>query len=106
MIRAGKLCKQCSNKCRNLPTEAQPRYIECPCCDGRGECEHCDDGHVLIPGCPTRYCDEIVPAVELIDLFHEGMPPVDGGALDQSDWFLNAARFLKNEDALIRAEMK
>jgi hypothetical protein len=31
----------------------------------------------------------------------KGMPPIAGGALDQDDWFMQAAAFLKREqDAL------
>jgi hypothetical protein len=40
----------------------------------------------------------------MIDYFHDGLPPVAGGALEQSAWFLAAARFLKNDEMTIKAE--
>jgi hypothetical protein len=45
-----------------------------------------------------------VDAVELIDLFRKGLPPVSGGTLDQSVWFLDAARILENEESKLKAE--
>lgn len=55
-------------------------------------------------GCPNDYCREIVPTLDLIDFFHNGNMPIAGGVLDQSSWFLSAARFLKAEEDRIEAE--
>ena len=32
-------------------------------------------------------------AMELADLYEKGLPPVEGAALDQSKWFVEACRF-------------
>jgi hypothetical protein len=42
--------------------------------------------------------------VKLADLFDKGMPPVQGGALDQSAWFLDAVAILRNDEAAVKAE--
>lgn len=86
-----------------MGTPQEPISIECPACNGAG-CTHCNDGHVDILGCPQRECSSIVDAVELIDLFRKGLPPVSGGTLDQSVWFLDAARILEHEEAKLKAE--
>lgn len=52
-------------------------------------------------GCPQAMCKGMGPVLEMIDLFHEGITPVSGGALDQSASFLEAARFLKNVEQRI-----
>jgi hypothetical protein len=35
--------------------------------------------------------------IELIDYMASGLPPVEGGALDQTRWFLRACEFFKVE---------
>jgi len=40
---------------------------------------------------------------ELVDLFHSGMPPVAGGSMDQTVWFIEAARQLKNDEARLKS---
>ena len=103
MIRQGKVCRGCSDrKCVDKGTETQPIQIECPSCNGGG-CDGCDDGYVSIIGCPNEFCRDIVPAVNLADLFDKGLPPVAGGALDQAAWFINATRILNNDEATIKA---
>ena len=34
----------------------------------------------------------------MIELFKKGLPPVAGGSLDQSVWFIEAASTLERED--------
>ena len=41
----------------------------------------------------------------LVDAFDDGMLPIVGGILDQANWFLEAARFVKNEDAKITKDL-
>ena len=77
--------------------------IECPTCSGAG-CEECSDGIFNLEGCPNSYCSDMVTAIDLIDCYHKGMAPVGGGTLDQSAWFLRAARFLRSEESAIKAE--
>ncbi len=57
-----------------------------------------------VDGCPNEYCRPIATAIQLADLFAKGVPPVFGGALDQSCWFLQFERALRCEDALVRAD--
>jgi hypothetical protein len=105
MIRCGLICKYCSDgKCQDKGTKETPIEIECPKCDGEG-CEECDGGHIVIEGCPNTYCREISNTVGLIDLYEKGLPPVQGGSLDQSVWFVEAAKVLNNEEAKVKAEL-
>lgn len=55
-------------------------------------------------GCPNAFCRGLGQTITLIDLFGKGMPPVAGGVLDQSAWFIEAARLLEHEENLIKAE--
>jgi hypothetical protein len=77
--------------------------MECLSCGGVG-CDECTEGRIAIQGCPKQYCREIVPSISLIDLFQKGLPPVAGGTLDQSVWFLEAAKILGNEEAQAKSE--
>lgn len=100
----GMLCKHCSSKkCVDSGTEAEPIEIECVVCSGAG-CEKCNHGMIGVVGCPMTECADVAYAVHLCDLFEKGLPPIAGGALDQTVWFLEAARILKNDEAEIKAE--
>jgi hypothetical protein len=100
------LCSTCSDKnCNDIGSEAEPLEIECQQCGGIG-CDGCTQGFIRIEGCPQQYCKEIVPAIGLIDLFEKGLPPITGGALDQSVWFLEAARILGNEETQAKNEAR
>ena len=102
LIRQGELCRSCSDgKCRSLGTEQEPIAIECPGCSGEG-CEHCDDGNVNVAGCPNRYCREVSQVVRLGYLFAKGLPPVAGGVLDQSAWFIQAVGILQRDEEQIK----
>jgi hypothetical protein len=46
----------------------------------------------------------MIDAIDVIDLFEKGLPPVAGGVLDQSAAFINAAKFFHNEKQLAKAE--
>jgi hypothetical protein len=78
--------------------------MQCPTCEGGG-CEHCNDGRFEIPGCPNRYIGELVPAINMVDMFYKGLPPVAGGVLDQAAWFVSMAEMLTAEDGKQRAEL-
>jgi len=39
-------------------------------------------------------------------LYHKGLPPVHGGALDQAALFIDAAEFVWAEESRHRAELK
>jgi len=99
------LCNSCTDKhCNDIGTESEPLLIECQSCGGRG-CDECGQaGRIKIEGCPQQFCKEIVQSVQLIDLFEKGLPPIAGGTLDQSVWFLEAVKVLSNEEALARQQ--
>jgi len=42
--------------------------------------------------------------IDMIEMLNKGMPPVAGGMLDQSAWFIRAARCLEHQENLIKAE--
>lgn len=83
----------------------QQLTIECPICGGGG-CANCANGQFEMAQCPQEFCREVVPALGLIDRFNAGQSPVDGGVLDQAAWFVEAANFVKNEDAIIKSEIQ
>jgi len=51
-------------------------------------------------------CSGMRSTIEAINLFHEGLPPVGGGSLDQSATFLEAARFYKAASQRIESDIK
>jgi hypothetical protein len=78
--------------------------LACPHCDDRG-CKHCDDrGTFEIKECPNRYCGDIVEAIGLSEMFGKGLPPIAGGVLDQSAWFVDFHRSQHVEDEKAKAE--
>ena len=40
--------------------------------------------------------------VQLADLFEKGVMPIQGGALDQSAWFVDAVNILKADESRVR----
>lgn len=58
----------------------------------------------MIEGCPNQFCSGVAQVATLADLFNKGMPPVAGGALDQSNSFVEAVRILESEEARAKAE--
>lgn len=106
MIRQGLLCNHCTDKkCKDQGTDIEPIEFECPSCDGEG-CDECNMGAIRLSGCPSQYCASVVTAVGLVDLFEKGLPPVAGGALDQSVSFIEATRILRNDEAKLRNEVR
>jgi hypothetical protein len=105
MIRQGLLCRNCTvAKCSDKGTDDEPISIDCPTCNRKG-CDHCDDvGFISILGCPNVQCGDVSYVARLADLFEKGMPPIAGGALDQSAWFLDAVSFLRSDEAQLRAK--
>jgi hypothetical protein len=106
MIRQGLLCLNCSDKeCKDRGTDAEPIEIECVACNAAG-CDECTEGVYRVEGCPNQYCSGLAQFVELVDLFDEGLPPIAGGALDQSASFIEASRRFKSEEQRAKAERK
>lgn len=97
MIRCGQLCSACSSECK----DKDQKFIECPGCSGKG-CEHCSDGMMEITGCPNAEASKVYTAIECIELFDEGLPPIAGGTLDQAASFIHAARFYNRVKARLK----
>lgn len=70
----------------------------CPKCGEKG-CDECGDlGTIDIVGCPLRYVDsEIWNVLDAVQLLELGIPPVQGGSLDQVWAFMQSAIVVKNE---------
>lgn len=52
-------------------------------------------GQIFLPICPVRYAGpESFEVLSFAELAREGLPPVHGGALDQTQSFLEACRFI------------
>jgi hypothetical protein len=72
--------------------------MECTRCGGHG-CQECDVGRIEITGCPLELITpDIWELLELAELYKKGLPPVDGGVLDQAADFVTACRFVWSEE--------
>lgn len=85
-------------ECKDRPQEGEADYLQCPTCRGTG-CSNCKDGFIELTKCHNVECREMIDVASLIELFENGLPPVAGGSLDQTAWFLDAARELKTFNA-------
>ena len=98
------LCRGCSDKhCRDKGTEQEPIELECPACDGSG-CDECNEGRFTVIDCPNKYCRDVAQVANLSDLFSKGIPPIAGGALDQSAWFMEAIGILERDEHTCKIE--
>jgi len=81
----------------------EPFDFACPECDERG-CPECGvRGSFTVDVCPLAFAGrEIFEVLFYADLFKRGLPPVAGGALDQSAWFTQAAHFAWAEASRFR----
>lgn len=99
MIQTGQVCKDCApGRCRDCPSTLEPLEIACSRCSSRG-CPDCGGtGWIVIDSCPQRWIGrDTIELVECMSLFRRGLPPVAGGVLDQTHWFVSAASFYQNE---------
>jgi len=76
--------------------------MDCPQCNGCG-CDECKNGIVIVEGCPQDYCRSIAKVATLGDWIDKGLPPVAGGSLDQSAWFMEAVGLLRADEAEFRS---
>lgn len=80
--------------------------MECPSCDGRGCVECGDSGRILVDGCPVRVAGaRAFEIISFAELAAKGLAPRAGGALDQTQSFLDAARFVWGEEAHWKARL-
>jgi hypothetical protein len=94
LIRAGLIHNYCEGEC----TEYQALEIACPVCDEK-RCEECDGkGFFTLSECPLSYIFDLKPFLLLANSMADGLPPVAGGAMDQSALFLKAYQRLQSED--------
>lgn len=98
------ICKHCTaTKCHDCPTPQEPIEIECVACDGHG-CEHCTNGYQVIDSCPRKLIDgDAYECLLLAEMYEKGLPPVAGGTLDQSQWFLSLYRYAQNQKSVIES---
>lgn len=70
---------------------------DCKACGGTGEIE--------IPHCPSKLVDEdTADLLALVAQMEEGFPPVAGGVIDQTDWFLSVCKRVRREEQRCEAE--
>lgn len=72
--------------------------MKCLACGGNG-CKQCQNGTIKITQCPLEIVTaDIWEVIDMASLYLDhGLPPVAGGQLDQTQGFLEAARFIANE---------
>lgn len=81
-----------------MPTHSDPIEMECFVCGGRG-CDRCEHGSIKIGCCPLTVIDaETEEVMMLADMYKKGLPPVDGGVLDQTHDFIVACRMIWNNE--------
>ena len=81
--------------------------MDCPECEGQDkECRDCEGrGSFDIVGCPKEMItSETQRIIEYAELFYKGLPPVAGGTLDQTYWFLTAARYVRYVEGFVKAK--
>lgn len=79
--------------------------IECPICDGDGDCEHCENGSVRLDRCPRDIMGgEFIEACNVASISGKGDWPVAGGIYDQSTWFIDLYQKLKSATNRIEQE--
>lgn len=79
--------------------------IACTTCNEAG-CDDCGGtGYVEIADCPKRCIEpNLLRAIRLADLMKQGLPPVAGGVLDQSSWFISFYECFRSEENRAEAE--
>ena len=97
MLESGKLCSECiGGKCRDAPTTALPTSIQCTECAGLG-CMHCQGGDYDLTTCPDKYCGSMLELSYYVGMTEHGLLPESGGLLDQTNWFIEANRYLTSQ---------
>jgi hypothetical protein len=92
-----------------MPSETLPVNIRCVLCGDSGveDCPECGgDGQIKITDCPEKLItSDIWETIELAQLWKKGLPPVAGGVFDQYRNFLEAAKFIFNEENYWKAKL-
>ena len=91
----------------DCPTPLEPALLKCPACAGKG-CGECEDrGHLVIDGCPKKIVDAATWELLRHSRFAEkGLLPVEGGTLDQTQWFIAGLARVMNDRQNWRARLR
>jgi hypothetical protein len=83
----------------------EPAVIECTECGEQG-CDVCSgQGRIVIDCCPQKLIDsQTAELLTFAKLYDKGLPPVQGGALDQTKSFISACQFVWSEQARLKNE--
>lgn len=74
------------------------QWPPCPSCNGRGV--------EWVTECPLGLVTAAIwDVLELVELYHKGLPPVAGGSLDQASAFIAAARLVWHEQEFWRSTL-
>jgi hypothetical protein len=107
------MCQNCiGGRCHDEPKPESAVLVKCPICEGTGtaadkktKCEHCQDGDFELTQCPYQYVGHYAELSQLCHLWTEnGIPPVAGGVLDQTAYFVNAQRTFAAQKNAINAK--
>ena len=104
MIRCGEICASCKGGCQADPKIYGDLEIECVDCNGTG-CPRCHDGKWSLSKCPKTFIDSTtVEVIRMSDAKKDGLLPVSGGILDQSQSIISAIEFYQSDVNKIEAE--
>lgn len=80
--------------------------VACPACEETG-CQRCEhQGYFYLSECPKQLVDsELYRMTRLAAYLENGLPPVAGGSLDQSAWFMEFVSTLQLETRNAEAEL-
>jgi hypothetical protein len=69
-------------------------------------CDECGGSGVFeITSCPLVWIDSrIWQLIELSEMYEKGLPPVEGGVLDQTAYFVRFAKLVIDESAQYKLE--
>jgi len=75
-------------KCNQCPTPSDPIDLY----------DQDKDEHTLITGCPLNHVpEEIGELMQIVEAWEQGVPPISGGVLDQTDSILKAIGVVQSE---------
>jgi len=60
-------------------------------------CESCGDKGVFEVDCPREFVGELAAEINIAAMCKDGIWPVSGGLLDQSNWFVELHQMLNAE---------
>lgn len=103
----GKLCRSCDHKgCRDGYSAATPALIDCVICNGKG-CVSCgDQGTYEVTSCPKeQITDDVWRFVRFMRFAEQGILPMAGGMLDQTQSFCDALAFAQADEGKLKAEI-